>query len=28
VEDVKLVPLDPTNPKGKELSISAALNPK
>jgi hypothetical protein len=27
-EDVKLVPLDPTNPKGKELSISATLNPK
>jgi hypothetical protein len=28
VEDVKLVPLDPTNPKGKALSISATLDPK
>jgi hypothetical protein len=27
-EDVKLVPLDPTDPKGKALSISATLNPK
>jgi hypothetical protein len=27
-EDVKLVPLDPTNPKRKALSISATLNPK
>jgi hypothetical protein len=27
-DDVKLVPLDPTNPKGKALSISATLNPK
>jgi hypothetical protein len=27
-EDVKLVPLDPTNPKGKALSISATLDPK
>jgi hypothetical protein len=28
VEDVKLVPLDPADPKGKELNISATLNPK
>jgi hypothetical protein len=27
-KDVKLVPLDPTDPKGKALSISATLNPK
>jgi hypothetical protein len=27
-EDVKLVPLDPTVPDGKALSISAALDPK
>jgi hypothetical protein len=27
-EDIKLVPLDPTDPKGKALSISAALDPK
>jgi hypothetical protein len=27
-EDAKLVPLDPTDPKGKELNISATLNPK
>jgi hypothetical protein len=27
-EDVKLVPLDPTDLKGKALSISAALDPK
>jgi hypothetical protein len=27
-EDVKLVPLDPTGPKGKALSISATLDPK
>jgi hypothetical protein len=27
-EDVKLVPLDPTDPKGKALSISATLNSK
>jgi hypothetical protein len=27
-EDVKLVPLDPTNPKGKALSINATLDPK
>jgi hypothetical protein len=27
-EDVKLVPLDPTDPNGKALSISATLNPK
>jgi hypothetical protein len=27
-EDVKLVPLDPANPKGKALSISATLDPK
>jgi hypothetical protein len=27
-EDVKLVPLDPTYPKGKALSISATLDPK
>jgi hypothetical protein len=27
-EDVKPVPLDPTNPKGKALSISATLDPK
>jgi hypothetical protein len=27
-EDVKLVPLDPTDPKGKALSISATLDPK
>jgi hypothetical protein len=27
-EDIKLVPLDPTNPKGKALSISATLDPK
>jgi hypothetical protein len=28
VEDVKLVPIDPTDPKGKALSISATLDPK
>jgi hypothetical protein len=28
MEDVKLVPLDPTNPKGKALSIKATLDPK
>jgi hypothetical protein len=28
VEDVKLVPLDPTNLNGKALSISATLDPK
>jgi hypothetical protein len=27
-EDVKLVPLDPTDPNGKALNISAALDPK
>jgi hypothetical protein len=27
-EDVKLVPINPTDPKGKVLSISATLNPK
>jgi hypothetical protein len=27
-EDVKLIPLDPTIPNGKALSISAALDPK
>jgi hypothetical protein len=27
-EDVKLVPLDPTNSNGKALSISATLDPK
>jgi hypothetical protein len=27
-EDVKLVPLKPTDPKGKALSISATLDPK
>jgi hypothetical protein len=27
-EDVKLVPLDPTDPKGNALSISATLDPK
>jgi hypothetical protein len=27
-EDVKFVPLDPTDPKGKALSISATLDPK
>jgi hypothetical protein len=27
-DDVKLVPLDPTDPKGKALSISATLDPK
>jgi hypothetical protein len=27
-EDVKLVPLDPTDLNGKALSISAALDPK
>jgi hypothetical protein len=27
-EDVKLVPLDPTNPNGKALSINATLDPK
>jgi hypothetical protein len=27
-EDVKLVPLDPADPKGKALSISATLDPK
>jgi hypothetical protein len=26
--DVKLVPLDPTDPNGKTLSISATLDPK
>jgi hypothetical protein len=28
VEDVKLVPIDPTDPKGKALSINATLDPK
>jgi hypothetical protein len=28
VEDVKLVPLDPTDPNEKVLNISAALDPK
>jgi hypothetical protein len=28
MEDVKLVPLDPTDPKGKALSIIATLDPK
>jgi hypothetical protein len=28
MEDVKLVPLDPTDPNGKALNISAALDPK
>jgi hypothetical protein len=28
IEDVKLVPLDPADPKGKALSISATLDPK
>jgi hypothetical protein len=27
-EDVKLMPLDPADPKGKTLSISATLDPK
>jgi hypothetical protein len=27
-EDVKLVPLDPTDPNGKALSIGATLDPK
>jgi hypothetical protein len=27
-EDIKLVPLDPTDPKGKALSISATLDSK
>jgi hypothetical protein len=27
-EDVKLVPLDPTDPKGKTMSINASLDPK
>jgi hypothetical protein len=27
-EDVKLMPLDPTDPNGKALSVSATLNPK
>jgi hypothetical protein len=27
-EDVKLIPLDPTDPNGKALSISATLDPK
>jgi hypothetical protein len=27
-EDVKLVPLDPTDPNGKALNISAVLDPK
>jgi hypothetical protein len=27
-EDVKLVPLDPTNPNGKALSMSTTLDPK
>jgi hypothetical protein len=27
-EDVKLVPLNPTDPKGKALSISATFDPK
>jgi hypothetical protein len=27
-EDVKLVPLDPADPKGKALNISATLDPK
>jgi hypothetical protein len=26
-EDIKLVPLDPTDPKGKALSISTTLDP-
>jgi hypothetical protein len=28
VEDIKLMPLDPTNPMGKALSISATFDPK
>jgi hypothetical protein len=28
MEDIKLVPLNPTDPKGKALSISATLDPK
>jgi hypothetical protein len=28
VEDVKLVPLNPTDPNGKALSVSATLDPK
>jgi hypothetical protein len=27
-EDVKLVPLNPADPKGKALSVSATLDPK
>jgi hypothetical protein len=27
-EDIKLVPLDPTDPNGKALNISAGLDPK
>jgi hypothetical protein len=27
-EDIKLVPLDPTNPNGNALSINATLDPK
>jgi hypothetical protein len=27
-EDVKLMPIDPADPKGKALSISATLDPK
>jgi hypothetical protein len=27
-EDIKLVPLDPTDPNGKALSVSATLDPK
>jgi hypothetical protein len=27
-EDVKLVPLDPANPDGKALNVSATLDPK
>jgi hypothetical protein len=27
-EDIKLIPLDPTDPKGKALSISATLDPE
>jgi hypothetical protein len=27
-EDVKLVPLDPADPKGRALNVSATLDPK
>jgi hypothetical protein len=27
-EDIKLVPLDPTNPDGRALKVSATLDPK